>query len=122
MCLSSFVHYRFASTIPFYGIILNLQHFGSNIFLFQIVFGALTALVRCLPLLVLNYMGRRTTQTLFMVLTGLLILANTFVPQGERRLDFGGKQCLWGLHWSHLSEARSKERCQLRAKYSPKPI
>ncbi|XP_039113646.1 solute carrier family 22 member 10-like isoform X1 [Hyaena hyaena] len=83
-CLLLFV--RFANTIPFYGIVLNLQHFGSNIFLFQIVFGALTALVRCLPLLVLNYMGRRTTQTLFMVLTGLLILANTFVPQEMQTL------------------------------------
>ncbi|XP_027974196.1 solute carrier family 22 member 10-like isoform X1 [Eumetopias jubatus] len=83
-CLLLFV--RFAITIPFYGIMINLQHFGSNIFLFQVVFGALTAIVRCLPLLVQNHMGRRTTQTLFMFLVGLSVLVNTFVPQEMQTL------------------------------------
>ncbi|MBV98579.1 Solute carrier family 22 member 10, partial [Eschrichtius robustus] len=77
---------RFASTIPFFGIFINLQHFGSNIFLFQVIFGALTALARCLALLVLNYMGRRPTQMLFMFLVGLSILTNTFVPQEMQTL------------------------------------
>ena len=95
MCLSSFVHYRFAITIPFYGIMVNLQHFGSNIFLFQAVFGVLTAIVQCLPLLVQNHMGRRTTETLFMFLVGLSVLVNMFVPQGERRLDCRGKRYLF---------------------------
>ncbi|XP_038310201.1 solute carrier family 22 member 10 isoform X25 [Canis lupus familiaris] len=84
ICLLLFV--RFATIVPFYGITINLQHFGSNIFLFQVVFGALTALVRCLPLLVQNHMGRRTTQTVFMFLVGLSILANTFVPQEMQTL------------------------------------
>ncbi|XP_004413860.1 PREDICTED: solute carrier family 22 member 10 [Odobenus rosmarus divergens] len=83
-CLLLFV--RFAITIPFYGIMINLQYFGSNIFLFQVVFGALTAIVRCLPLLVQNHMGRRTTQTLFMFLVGLSVLVNTFVPQEMQTL------------------------------------
>ncbi|XP_036716931.1 solute carrier family 22 member 10 isoform X1 [Balaenoptera musculus] len=84
ICLLLFV--RFASTIPFFGIFINLQHFGSNIFLFQVIFGALTALARCLALLVLNYMGRRPTQMLFMFLVGLSILTNTFVPQEMQTL------------------------------------
>ncbi|XP_057583437.1 solute carrier family 22 member 10-like [Hippopotamus amphibius kiboko] len=79
ICLLLFV--RVGSTIPFFGIFMNLQHFGSNIFLFQVIFGGLTASARCLALLVLNYMGRRPTQMLFMFLVGLSILANTFVPQ-----------------------------------------
>uniref|UniRef100_A0A452R2Z2 Solute carrier family 22 member 10 n=1 Tax=Ursus americanus TaxID=9643 RepID=A0A452R2Z2_URSAM len=83
-CLLLFV--RFGITVPFYGIIINLQHFGSNIFLFQVVFGALTAIVRSLPLLVQNHMGRRTTQTLFMFLVGLSVLVNTFVPQEMQTL------------------------------------
>uniref|UniRef100_A0A8C4LXS8 Major facilitator superfamily (MFS) profile domain-containing protein n=1 Tax=Equus asinus asinus TaxID=83772 RepID=A0A8C4LXS8_EQUAS len=63
ICLGSFL--RFTNTLPFYGIFINLQHFGSNIFLFQVVFGVLTASGRCLALLSLNHMGRRITQMLF---------------------------------------------------------
>ncbi|XP_058925943.1 solute carrier family 22 member 10 [Kogia breviceps] len=84
ICLLLFV--RFANTIPFFGIFFNLQHFGSNIFLFQVIFGVLTALARCLAFLVLNYMGRRPTQMLFMFLVGLSILTNTFVPQEMQTL------------------------------------
>ena len=124
--LSSFVHCRFAVTVPLYGISMNLQHFGSNIFLFQVIFGALTTLARCLALVVLNYKGRRPTQMLFLFLVGLSILANTFVPQGERRLDFGERKGLSpsfrDCNWSHLSEIRFKDRFIFWAKYSPKPI
>ncbi|XP_048073650.1 steroid transmembrane transporter SLC22A24-like isoform X4 [Ursus arctos] len=52
----------------------------------EVVFGALTAIVRSLPLLVQNHMGRRTTQTLFMFLVGLSVLVNTFVPQEMQTL------------------------------------
>ncbi|XP_012580604.1 PREDICTED: solute carrier family 22 member 10-like [Condylura cristata] len=76
----SFVHCRFAITIPFYGIMVNLQHFGSNIFLLQVIFGALTVLARCLTLWALSQIGRRLTQTFTTLLLGLSILANTFVP------------------------------------------
>uniref|UniRef100_A0A8C7EVB1 Solute carrier family 22 member 10 n=1 Tax=Neovison vison TaxID=452646 RepID=A0A8C7EVB1_NEOVI len=83
-CILLFV--RFAITIPFYGIMINLQHIGSNIFLFQAIFGVLTAVIRCLPLLVQNHMGRRTTEALFMFLVGLSVLVNTFVPQEMQTL------------------------------------
>ncbi|XP_068832623.1 solute carrier family 22 member 10-like isoform X2 [Capricornis sumatraensis] len=49
--------------------------------LFLVIFGALTGLTRCVIPPVLNHMGRRPTQTLFMFLVGLSILVNTFVPQ-----------------------------------------
>ena len=95
--VSSFVHYRFAGTIPFFGIMINLQHFGSNIFLFQVIFGALTISVRCLALYPLNNVGRRPTQMFFMFLVGLSILVNTFVPQGERKLGSGEMKGLFLL-------------------------
>ncbi|XP_003480736.2 solute carrier family 22 member 10-like [Sus scrofa] len=79
MCLLAFV--RFANTMPFYGIFINLQHFGNNIFLFQVIFGVLSTLARSLLFIVMNHMDRRPTQMLFMFLVGISILANTFVPQ-----------------------------------------
>nr|XP_001503029.3 solute carrier family 22 member 10 [Equus caballus] len=84
ICLGSFL--RFTNTLPFYGIFINLQHFGSNIFLFQVVFGVLTASGRCLALLSLNHMGRRITQMLFMFLMGFSLLVNIFVPQEMQTL------------------------------------
>ncbi|DAA13804.1 TPA: solute carrier family 22, member 10-like [Bos taurus] len=84
ICLLSFA--RFANTVPYFGIFMNLQHFGSNIFLFQVIFGALTISARCLALLVLNHMGCRLTQMLLMFLVGLSILANMFVPQEMQTL------------------------------------
>uniref|UniRef100_A0A8C3X3L8 Major facilitator superfamily (MFS) profile domain-containing protein n=1 Tax=Catagonus wagneri TaxID=51154 RepID=A0A8C3X3L8_9CETA len=84
ICLLTFV--RFANTVPFYGIAINLQHFGNNIFLFQVIFGALSTLARGLVLLVMNRMDRRPTQMLFMLLLGISILANTFVPQDMQTL------------------------------------
>ncbi|XP_052518112.1 solute carrier family 22 member 10-like [Budorcas taxicolor] len=84
ICLLSFV--RFAITIPYFGIFMNLQHFGSNIFLFQVIFGALTVSVRSLAVLPLNHMGRRPTQMFLMFLVGISILVNTFVPQEMQTL------------------------------------
>ncbi|XDB65964.1 hypothetical protein AB1E18_019274 [Capra hircus] len=76
----------FANTVSYFGIFMNLQHFGSNIFLFQVIFGALTISAQCLSLLVLNHTGRRLTQMLFMFLVGLSILANMFMPREMQTL------------------------------------
>nr|XP_012318588.1 solute carrier family 22 member 10 [Aotus nancymaae] len=84
ICILLFV--RFANTIPFYGIMINLQHVGSNIFLLQVLFGAVTLIARGLALFTLNHMGRRISQILFMFLVGLSILANTFVPKEMQTL------------------------------------
>ncbi|XP_047631412.1 solute carrier family 22 member 10-like [Phacochoerus africanus] len=84
ICLLFFV--RFANAIPFYGIFINLQYFGSNIFLFQVIFGILTASVRFAALLFLSHMDRRPTVMLFMFFLGLSILANMFVPQEMQTL------------------------------------
>uniref|UniRef100_A0A287AXB5 Major facilitator superfamily (MFS) profile domain-containing protein n=1 Tax=Sus scrofa TaxID=9823 RepID=A0A287AXB5_PIG len=104
ICLLFFV--RFANAIPFYGIFINLQYFGSNIFLFQVIFGILTASVRFAALLFLSHMDRRPTVMLFMCLLGLSILANMFVPQGERRQTLGERKrpfpILQGSQWSHF--------------------
>uniref|UniRef100_A0A2I3TWY5 Solute carrier family 22 member 10 n=1 Tax=Pan troglodytes TaxID=9598 RepID=A0A2I3TWY5_PANTR len=84
ICILVFL--RFANTIPFYGTMVNLQHVGSNIFLLQVLYGAVALIVRCLALLTLNHMGRRISQILFMFLVGLSILANTFVPKEMQTL------------------------------------
>ncbi|XP_004451456.1 organic anion transporter 7-like isoform X2 [Dasypus novemcinctus] len=84
MCILCFI--RFTSTISSMGLILNLQHLGSNIFLFQVLFGAGSFPANFLALWVLNLLGRRVSQALFMFLTGLCILPIPFVPQDVQTL------------------------------------
>ncbi|XP_071473011.1 steroid transmembrane transporter SLC22A24-like [Marmota flaviventris] len=84
ICCLSFS--RFPSAVSFYGLVLNLQHLGSNIFLFQVLFGAITLTASFLSLWTLNYMGRRTNQIFFSFLAGVSILVNTFLPQEMQTL------------------------------------
>ncbi|XP_048216668.1 steroid transmembrane transporter SLC22A24-like isoform X2 [Perognathus longimembris pacificus] len=75
---------RMALAIAFYGLILNLQHLGRNIFLFQILFGLVTLTSRFVAYLLLNYLGCRGSQILLLFLTGLSILVNTFLSSGQQ--------------------------------------
>ncbi|XP_012633630.2 steroid transmembrane transporter SLC22A24 isoform X1 [Microcebus murinus] len=77
---------RLAVTLPLYGLIFNLQYLGRNIYLFQVLFGAITATARFVALLVMNYMGRRISQVLFLLPVGLFILVNTFLDQEMQTL------------------------------------
>ncbi|CAN0335230.1 unnamed protein product [Rangifer tarandus platyrhynchus] len=79
ICLLSFV--RFANVLTHFGLTLHLQHLGSNIFMFQILFGIVTIPVNCAALLALNHLGRRTTQMLFIFLLAVSTLAITCVSE-----------------------------------------
>ncbi|XP_036273268.1 solute carrier family 22 member 9 [Pipistrellus kuhlii] len=84
ICLLSCV--RFANFMPFFGLSLHLQHLGSNVFLFQGLFGAITLPANYAGLLAMSRLGRRPSQTLFLVLLGSAILAITFVPRDMQTL------------------------------------
>uniref|UniRef100_H0Y0L6 Major facilitator superfamily (MFS) profile domain-containing protein n=1 Tax=Otolemur garnettii TaxID=30611 RepID=H0Y0L6_OTOGA len=72
---------KLATAVPSNGLILNLQHFGRNIYLFQVLFGAVALIGRFVALWTLDHMGRRPSQVLFLFLVGLSILVNTFLNQ-----------------------------------------
>ncbi|XP_032270824.1 solute carrier family 22 member 9-like [Phoca vitulina] len=84
ICLLSFV--RFAIYMPFFGLILHLQHIGNNVFLSQVLFSMVNLLANYVALLALNHMGRRVSQMIFMSVLGVSILTTTFLPEEMQTL------------------------------------
>uniref|UniRef100_A0A673VE78 Solute carrier family 22 member 9 n=1 Tax=Suricata suricatta TaxID=37032 RepID=A0A673VE78_SURSU len=84
ICFMSFV--RFAIYMSFYGLILHLQHFGSNVYLFQVLFGLITFPANYIGVLALSHMGRRISQTIFLSFLGISILTITFLPEEMQTL------------------------------------
>ncbi|XP_040826726.1 solute carrier family 22 member 12 [Ochotona curzoniae] len=70
----------FAFGFTFYGLALDLQALGGDIFLLQVLIGAVDLLAKASSLLFLNRLGRRPSQAASLVLPGLCILANMLVP------------------------------------------
>lgn len=68
-----------------FGLLVNLQHLRTNVFLLQGLFGIVAIPANLLGMVLLNHMGRRISQLLILSLFGVSILATKFVPQGEER-------------------------------------
>lgn len=84
ICVLSFMRYLF--TLSFFGLSLHLQHLSTNIILLQFLIGALAILISVIGHFVLNHMGRRITQMVFMSLRGIFMLTAIFVPQEMQTL------------------------------------
>nr|XP_039326673.1 solute carrier family 22 member 12 isoform X2 [Saimiri boliviensis boliviensis] len=78
-CISTLCWFAFGFT--FFGLALDLQALGSNIFLLQTLIGIVDIPAKTGTLLLLTHLGRRPTQAASLLLAGLCILANTLVPQ-----------------------------------------
>ncbi|NXF27668.1 S22A6 protein, partial [Rhodinocichla rosea] len=77
-CGVSFVW--FSTSFAYYGLAMDLQGFGFNVYLSQVVFGAVDIPAKLLSVLVISCLGRRLAQGGSLALAGLCILANIFVP------------------------------------------
>ncbi|NXB08433.1 S22A6 protein, partial [Cnemophilus loriae] len=83
-CGVSFVW--FSTSFAYYGLAMDLQGFGFNVYLSQLVFGAVDIPAKLLSVLVISWLGRRAAQGGSLALAGLCILANIFVPSGKGAL------------------------------------
>ncbi|XP_077901865.1 solute carrier family 22 member 11 isoform X9 [Ictidomys tridecemlineatus] len=73
---------NFSLLFSYYGLVLDLQSLGRDIFLLQALFGAVDLLGRATTILSLRFFGRRITLAGSQALAGVSILANMLVPQG----------------------------------------
>uniref|UniRef100_A0A8C8R635 Major facilitator superfamily (MFS) profile domain-containing protein n=1 Tax=Pelusios castaneus TaxID=367368 RepID=A0A8C8R635_9SAUR len=90
--------HRFATSFAFYGLAMDLQNFGFNIYLIQVAFGSIDIPAKLGAAIGMSFIGRRFTQAACVILAGLAILANIFVPRELRTLRTSlavlGKGCL----------------------------
>ncbi|XP_078388987.1 solute carrier family 22 member 6-A-like [Cetorhinus maximus] len=88
----------FATSLAYYGLAIDLQGFGVDIYLIQLIFGAVDIPAKTLGFLSMTLIGRRFTQGISLILAGSIILANIFVPKELQalRTSFAavGKGCL----------------------------
>ncbi|XP_074713916.1 solute carrier family 22 member 6-like isoform X1 [Strix uralensis] len=83
-CGVSFVW--FSTSFAYYGLAMDLQGFGVNIYLSQLVFGAVDIPAKLASVLVISCVGRRVAQGGSLALAGICILANIVVPTELRLL------------------------------------
>uniref|UniRef100_A0A8C8R5Z1 Major facilitator superfamily (MFS) profile domain-containing protein n=1 Tax=Pelusios castaneus TaxID=367368 RepID=A0A8C8R5Z1_9SAUR len=93
------VNNRFSTSFAYYGLAMDLQNFGVSIYLIQVIYGAVDIPAKLIGFFVISFIGRRVTQASALILAGLAILSNIFVPQGElltlrTLLAVFGKGCL----------------------------
>ncbi|XP_034280328.1 solute carrier family 22 member 6-B-like [Pantherophis guttatus] len=71
----------FATSFAYYGLAMDLQNFNFNIYLAQLVFGVVDIPSKFISVITIMYVGRRFSQALSLIMAGLCILGNIFVPQ-----------------------------------------
>ncbi|NXJ86929.1 S226B protein, partial [Trogon melanurus] len=88
----------FSTSFAYYGLAMDLQNFDFNIYVIQMVFGAVDIPSKLISVLTITFVGRRFTQAFALILAGLAILANILVPRDLRMLRTAlavfGKGCL----------------------------
>lgn len=62
---------------------MDLQKFGMNIYLIQVIFGAVDIPAKIIVTVAMSIVGRRLSLCLSLVLAGITILANLLVPFGK---------------------------------------
>ncbi|KAH1167307.1 hypothetical protein KIL84_002790 [Mauremys mutica] len=88
----------FSTSFSYYGLAMDLQNFGVSIYLIQLIFGAVDFPAKVVVTISMSYIGRRITLSAFLLLAGLVIIANIFVPRElqivRTSLAVIGKGCL----------------------------
>ncbi|XP_012930411.1 solute carrier family 22 member 11 isoform X2 [Heterocephalus glaber] len=102
---------NFSVQLSYYGLVLDLQSLGRDIFLLQALFGAVDFLGRATTVLLFRFLGRRMTQAGSLSLAGFCILANALMPQDLQswRVAFAvlGKGC-FGISLTCLTIYRTE--------------
>uniref|UniRef100_UPI00398EF67E solute carrier family 22 member 6-A-like n=1 Tax=Pristiophorus japonicus TaxID=55135 RepID=UPI00398EF67E len=88
----------FSTSFSYYGLSIDLQGFGVDIYLIQVIFGVVDIPAKLVGVYTMSHIGRRFTQGTSLILAGSIIIANIFIPKELQatRTAFAavGKGCL----------------------------
>ncbi|XP_004437653.2 PREDICTED: solute carrier family 22 member 20 [Ceratotherium simum simum] len=88
----------FSNSMAYYGLAMDLQKFGLSVYLVQVLFGVIDIPAMLVATTTMIYVGRRATVASFLILAGLMVIANMFVPEDMQTLRTAqaalGKGCL----------------------------
>ncbi|KAM4617144.1 solute carrier family 22 member 6-B-like [Discoglossus pictus] len=88
----------FSTSFAYYGLAMDLQNFGVSIYLIQVIFGVVDIPAKFFSYFVITYIGRRVLQAATLILAGVAILINIFLPQEYQTVRTAmavfGKGCL----------------------------
>lgn len=73
---------RLSTSFAYYGLAMDLQKFGVNIYLIQVIFGAVDIPAKVVITVSMSVIGRRPSQSGALILAGVSILCNLLVPHG----------------------------------------
>ncbi|XP_054426588.1 solute carrier family 22 member 20-like [Pteronotus mesoamericanus] len=88
----------FSNSVAYYGLAMDLQKFGLSVYLVQVLFGIIDIPAMLVATATMIHVGRRATVASFLILAGLMVVANMFVPEDMLALRAAqaalGKGCL----------------------------
>ncbi|XP_032976519.1 solute carrier family 22 member 20 [Rhinolophus ferrumequinum] len=88
----------FSNSMAYYGLAMDLQKFGLSIYVVQVLFGVIDIPAMLVATATMIYVGHRATVASFLILAGLMVIANVFVPEDMQTLRTAqaalGKGCL----------------------------
>lgn len=87
-----------STSFAYYGLAMDLQKFGVDIYLIQVIFGAVDIPAKVVVTVSMSLMGRRISQSGALIVAGVTILINLLVPTDKQTirtcLAVVGKGCL----------------------------
>ncbi|XP_047630051.1 solute carrier family 22 member 20 [Phacochoerus africanus] len=88
----------FSNSLAYYGLAMDLQKFGLSVYLVQVLFGMIDVPAMLVATTTMIHVGRRATVASFLILAGLMVIGNMFVPEDMQMLRTAqaalGKGCL----------------------------
>ncbi|KAK7926116.1 hypothetical protein WMY93_008426 [Mugilogobius chulae] len=88
----------FSTSFSYYGLSLDLQKFGVDMYLIQVIFGCADIPAKLVVIITMSRFGRRPSQAGALILAGICILVNLLVPHDQliarTSMAVLGKGCL----------------------------
>ena len=94
VCFNFLVLCRFGVASTYYGISLNIGGFGLNMYLTHFIYAAIEVPAKLMIYFLLNIIGRRKCQSGTLLLTGVCIAINIFLPKGQNAQS---QSSLWSI-------------------------